>query len=92
MTLLVAGVLLVGVLLNVYRWLPDNVLLTTTGHRYGLLLVGLLFSLRTLGDVKYVGLTKRVRNTPFAILDTKLYTPLCGVLALSHLIVYRSTL
>ncbi|WP_288428443.1 DUF3995 domain-containing protein [uncultured Spirosoma sp.] len=85
MTLLVAGALLVGLLLNVYRWLPSNWLLTSTIHRYGLLLIGLLFVLRTLGDFKYVGLTKRVRNTVFARYDTALYTPLCGALAMSHL-------
>jgi len=91
-TLVVAVALLVGLLLNVYHWLPDKLLLTTAGHRYGLLLIGLLFGLRTLGDFKYVGLTKRVRNTPFARYDTSLYTPLCGVLALSHLICFAALL
>lgn len=90
MTFMVAGALLVGLLLNVYRWLPDNMLLTNTSHRYGLLLIGLLFSLRTLGDFNYVGLTKRVRNTPFARYDTTLYTPLCGALALSHFVCFAS--
>jgi len=37
---------------------------------------------RTVGDFKYVGLFKRVRGTPFARLDTLLYSPLCLVLAL----------
>jgi hypothetical protein len=37
---------------------------------------------RTVGDFKYVGLFKRVRGTPFARLDTLLYSPLCLVLSL----------
>lgn len=51
-------------------------------------LVGLSYALatgllaRTIGDFKYVGLFKRVRGTPFARLDTLLYSPLCLVLSL----------
>jgi hypothetical protein len=37
---------------------------------------------RTVGDFKYVGLFKRVRGTPFARLDTLLYSPLCLLLSL----------
>jgi len=40
-----------------------------------------LFALRTVGDGKYAGLFRRVRDTDFARLDRILYTPLC--LALS---------
>jgi len=42
---------------------------------------------RTVGDFKYVGVSKRVKTTPFARLDTRFYTPLCGVLGLLSLIV-----
>ena len=37
--------------------------------------------LRTVGDFRYVGVFKRVRGTRFAKLDTRLYTPLCLLLA-----------
>jgi hypothetical protein len=46
---------------------------------YGLAL-GLLA--RAVGDFKYVGFSKRVRGTPFARLDTWIYSPLCLLLAL----------
>ncbi|MEM1094635.1 MAG: DUF3995 domain-containing protein [Bacteroidota bacterium] len=42
---------------------------------------------RTVGDFKYAGLSKRVKTTPFARLDTRIYTPLCGVLGLLALLV-----
>ena len=45
--------------------------------------LALLFALRAVGDFRYVGLSKRVHNTTFARLDTRYYTPLCGLLAAS---------
>ena len=43
--------------------------------------LALLFALRAVGDFRYVGLSKRVRDTTFARLDTRYYTPLCLLLA-----------
>lgn len=40
-----------------------------------------IFILRAIGDFKYIGFFKKVRNTEFANLDSKFYSPLC--LALS---------
>jgi hypothetical protein len=37
---------------------------------------------RAVGDFHHVGLFKRVRGTPFAAMDDRLYTPLCLALAL----------
>lgn len=45
------------------------------------LLLAAIFALRTLGDFRYIGLTKRIRETPFARADTRYYTPLCALLA-----------
>lgn len=36
---------------------------------------------RAIGDFRYVGLFKKVRNSPFARMDTRLYSPLCLLLA-----------
>lgn len=38
--------------------------------------LAVLFLARAIGDGKWVGWTKRVRGTPFARMDDKLYTPL----------------
>jgi hypothetical protein len=43
--------------------------------------VAVAFLLRGMGDFRYVGLFKRVRDTPFARMDSRLYTPLVLVLA-----------
>jgi len=40
-----------------------------------------VFLLRTIGNLKTFGLLKTVHGTPFAYWDTRLYSPLCLVLA-----------
>jgi hypothetical protein len=55
---------------------------------YGLAL-GLLG--RAIGDFKSVGFAKRVRGTPFARLDTWIYSPLCVLLALGVALVARGS-
>jgi hypothetical protein len=53
--------------------------------------VAIVLVLRGIGDFRYVGLFKRYRDTPFARLDTRFFTPLvlalgalAGVVALGH--------
>ncbi|WCL49663.1 DUF3995 domain-containing protein [Leptospira sp. GIMC2001] len=36
-----------------------------------------VFGLRSIGEFKYVGFTKRIRNSEFSKLDTMFYSPLC---------------
>lgn len=50
--------------------------------------VATIFGLRAIGDFKYVGFFKRVRNTDFGRLDTRFYSPLC--LLLSVMLIYLS--
>ena len=42
----------------------------------------LVFLVRSVGDFRYVGFFKHVVGTPFARLDTLLYSPLCLALAI----------
>jgi hypothetical protein len=58
--------------------------------RVGVWGVATAFAARTVGEFRYVGLFKRVRGTPFAQWDTRLYTPLCGALAVATVVVARS--
>lgn len=44
---------------------------------YGLWLFAAVFMVRAVGDFKYVGFFKRVKQTNFGQLDTKYYSPLC---------------
>jgi Protein of unknown function (DUF3995) len=41
-----------------------------------------VFALRAIGDFRYVGFFKRIRDSRFARLDTLAYSPLCAFLAL----------
>ena len=45
--------------------------------RLSLIIISIGFFIRTIGDFKYVGLTKKIKNTDFAKMDTRIYTPLC---------------
>jgi hypothetical protein len=54
--------------------------------------LGLVLGARTIGDFRYVGLFKRVRGTPFAALDDRVYTPVVAALCLATLwLAYRNT-
>ena len=50
-------------------------------YRAGAWTVGAVLLLRTVGDFRYVGLFKRHRESRFALLDTRYFTPLCAALA-----------
>ncbi len=45
----------------------------------------IIFALRAVGDFNMVGFFKRIKGTPFAINDTKYYSPLCLFLSLTTL-------
>jgi len=49
---------------------------------YGGWIISSIFLLRAIGDTKYIGFFKRLRNTAFARLDTKYYSPLCLLIAI----------
>lgn len=51
-----------------------------------------IFLLRAMGDFKYVGFFKRVKNSDFSRYDTLAYSPLCCALALGLVLVGRSSL
>lgn len=50
-------------------------------NRYGLWVLAGIFLLRAIGDFRYIGFFKRVRNSRFAELDTRFYSPLCLLLS-----------
>ncbi|HMD03843.1 MAG TPA: DUF3995 domain-containing protein [Candidatus Binatus sp.] len=66
------------------RGWPKDLLLSQTECSWTLALV---FAARVVGDLRWVGLFKRVKGTPFAWWDTWLYVPLAGLLALAALLV-----
>jgi hypothetical protein len=44
-------------------------------------IIGSIFLVRAIGDFKYVGFSKKIKNTTFARQDTRWYSPLCAGLA-----------
>lgn len=46
-----------------------------------------IFLLRVMGEFKYVGFFKRVKNTPFGKLDTKFFSPLCLIMGIFGIII-----
>lgn len=44
--------------------------------------IAVIFAIRAIGDFKYVGLFRKVKTTPFARNDARLFTPLCIVLCI----------
>ncbi|MGG7664655.1 DUF3995 domain-containing protein [Dyadobacter sp. BHUBP1] len=85
MTLVVAAGLLFFSALNAVNLYNDR---SQPGFRYGLLAVGLIFLVRVVGDFRYIGVTKSVRDTTFARNDNRIFIPLCLYLVLTSLLTY----
>lgn len=49
---------------------------------YGLLILACIFTLRAIGEFKYVGFFKRIKGTPFAKMDNLFFSPLCLLMAI----------
>ncbi|MCY7359530.1 MAG: DUF3995 domain-containing protein [Rudanella sp.] len=71
--------LFAGLHLHRMGWLPVS--LPNWITQYGLWLIGGLFMIRAIGEFRYVGLFKQIRDSRFAYLDTRFYIPLCLVLS-----------
>lgn len=56
--------------------------------RYGVLIICIIFLMRGIGDFSYIGLSKKYRESRFAKMDTRLYSPLCLFLAMTHAIAF----
>lgn len=57
---------------------------------YSIWIIIAIFIVRSIGDFRYVGFTKKLTDTNFAELDSKLYSPLCLAIGLIGLIVHLS--
>jgi hypothetical protein len=57
---------------------------------YGLWIIIFIFLARAIGEFKYVGFFKKVKNTPFGQLDTKFYSPLCFLISILAIILETS--
>jgi Protein of unknown function (DUF3995) len=58
---------------------------------YATIVIASIFLIRGIGDFKYAGIFKRIKNTTFAKNDTKIFVPLCFAIAiLAFMIAYLS--
>jgi hypothetical protein len=89
-TLVVAGLLCAAALVLLGRlglwglWLPSWL------FKAGAWTIAVVFGARVVGDFQWFGIFKRIRDTRFAKWDTRLYIPLCALLAISALVVAES--
>ncbi len=52
-------------------------------EQWGIWVLAAVFSLRAVGDFRYTGFFKKVRNTEFGRMDTRWYAPLCAGLGVT---------
>lgn len=83
-TIVATGLLAFTIYILIYRGFIEFHLLAWV-HNYGIWLVSTIFLLRAIGDFKYVGFFKKIKNTDFAGRDTKFYSPLCLWLSTSSI-------
>jgi hypothetical protein len=76
-----AGLVFLGCVGLVGRWLPRWIFAA------GIWTIAVVFAARVVGDFRWFGLFKRVSGTQFARWDTRLYIPLCALLALAAVLV-----
>jgi glucan phosphoethanolaminetransferase (alkaline phosphatase superfamily) len=59
-------------------------------ENYGLYALAGVLIIRAIGDFKYAGFFKKIKDTPFARYDSTYYSPLCLYLGLSTLILIQN--
>ncbi len=56
--------------------------------RYGTLAIAILFLLRAIGDFRFVGFFKSVKQTRFGINDTQIFSPLCLFISIMSVLIF----
>lgn len=92
-TLLVALALLVAAFISIWGIRPmykgaSPGFVSSWWCIYGNLVIAIVLGIRAIGDFRYVGFFKKIRNTRFAYFDTHLFSPLCLFLAILAFYIY----
>lgn len=85
-TLIVAFGILAMALLHLEKVQMLSLPIPAWINAYGLKIIAGIFLLHAIGDFRYVGFFKKIKETKFADLDTKYYSPLCLVLSINAFI------
>jgi hypothetical protein len=86
-TAVVAFVFLGFALIYVEKTQLVNIALPSIIEQYGVLVLGVIFIFRAIGEFKYLGFTKTIKDSKFAEMDTKYYSPLCLLLGINSFII-----
>jgi hypothetical protein len=79
----VAGALLAVASLCVARFSLSPALVSPSLATKFFSAMAVIFTLRFVGDLRYFGVFRKVRHTDFAVMDAKLFSPLCGLYAVA---------
>jgi glucan phosphoethanolaminetransferase (alkaline phosphatase superfamily) len=87
MTIIVAFVFLSFAIFYLIKADLINFQLPNLINNYGLFALTIILIIRAIGDFKYAGFFKTIKNTPFAHYDSTYYSPLCLFLGLNTLVI-----
>jgi len=86
-TLIVAIVLVLFGLIYLVKSGFINYSLPNWVTSYGYWVIPSLFILRAIGEFKYVGFFKKIKNTEFAKANSKIFSPLCLVIGIAGILI-----
>ncbi len=86
-TLVVALVLVLFGLIYLVKSGITNIQVPNWVTNYVYWVIPSIFILRAIGDFKYVGLFKKIKNTEFAIADSKWFIPLCLMIGIFGMLI-----
>lgn len=86
-TLMVAIVLIFFGLSYFLKSGVTNIQIPNWLTNYGLLIIPIIFLLRAIGEFKYIGFFKRIKNTEFAEADSKWFSPLCLIIGVIGILI-----
>jgi hypothetical protein len=79
----------VGIVLIIFAYIAYSlqfhdftIIESSNVYKYSGLFLSIIFILRAIGEFNAVGFFKKIKNTEFAIYDTKYFSPLCLVLGI----------
>lgn len=83
-TFLIAGGLLLFALVNLCYLKVFEISFNSRYIEFSMILICSIFFFRFIGELKYVGIFKKFRQSEFAVQDTYFYSPLSLFLSISH--------
>ena len=86
-TLIVGFVLILFGLIYLIKSGLINIQVPNWVADYGYWFIPSIFILRAIGEFKYVGFFKKIKNTEFAKADSKIFSPLCLIIGIIGILI-----